>query len=324
MQRKMIIDPDHLSVLARQQLLDVVEKRAYSGVVSSHSWSTPDAIPRILRLGGVVDADGRLDDRVPAAVPGDQAAARPALLLGHRLGRGHERLRAPGRPAQGRRRDLPVQVLRRQADDRQAAQRPARLRHQRRRRRPLRPVPRLGRGPAPHRRPGGRRRPRPRRRGLPADVGARRRRAADPLPAREGARDAPRPHPRAARRERRRAAAPRGPAAHARAHVDLVHRRRQARRRITAVLTRRRPRDDGRLHRAGPHARRRRAAATGSPSGRRRARSRSAAGCASASSAAAGARCCACARARCAGWPCTSATTRSRRAPRGAAAAGLR
>ena len=54
MQRKMIIDPDHLSVKARQQLLDVVEKRAYSGVVSSHSWSTPDAIPRILRLGGVV------------------------------------------------------------------------------------------------------------------------------------------------------------------------------------------------------------------------------------------------------------------------------
>ena len=54
MDRKMVIDPDHLSVLARQQLLDVVEKRAYSGVVSSHSWSTPDAIPRILRLGGFV------------------------------------------------------------------------------------------------------------------------------------------------------------------------------------------------------------------------------------------------------------------------------
>ena len=54
MDKKMIIDPDHLSVRARQQLLDVVEKRAYSGVVSSHSWSTPDAIPRIYRLGGVV------------------------------------------------------------------------------------------------------------------------------------------------------------------------------------------------------------------------------------------------------------------------------
>ncbi len=54
MDRKMIIDPDHLSVRARQQLLDVVESRGYSGIVSSHSWSSPDAIPRILRLGGVV------------------------------------------------------------------------------------------------------------------------------------------------------------------------------------------------------------------------------------------------------------------------------
>ena len=54
MQKKMIIDPDHLSVRARQQLLDVVESKAYSGIVSSHSWSSPDAIPRIYRLGGVV------------------------------------------------------------------------------------------------------------------------------------------------------------------------------------------------------------------------------------------------------------------------------
>jgi microsomal dipeptidase-like Zn-dependent dipeptidase len=54
MDRGMVIDPDHLSVLARQQLLSVVERRGYSGIVSSHSWSTPDAIPRILRLGGVV------------------------------------------------------------------------------------------------------------------------------------------------------------------------------------------------------------------------------------------------------------------------------
>jgi microsomal dipeptidase-like Zn-dependent dipeptidase len=54
MERGMVIDPDHLSVLARRQLLDLVERRGYSGVISSHSWSTPDAIPRILRLGGVV------------------------------------------------------------------------------------------------------------------------------------------------------------------------------------------------------------------------------------------------------------------------------
>ena len=52
--KKMIIDPDHLSVRARQQLLDIVEKERYSGIVSSHSWSTPDSIPRIYRAGGFV------------------------------------------------------------------------------------------------------------------------------------------------------------------------------------------------------------------------------------------------------------------------------
>jgi microsomal dipeptidase-like Zn-dependent dipeptidase len=52
--KQMIIDPDHLSVRARQQLLDIVEKARYSGIVSSHSWSTPDSIPRIYRAGGFV------------------------------------------------------------------------------------------------------------------------------------------------------------------------------------------------------------------------------------------------------------------------------
>ena len=54
MDRGMIVDPDHLSVLARDQLMDVVEARDYSGIVSSHSWSSPDTYPRIYRLGGVV------------------------------------------------------------------------------------------------------------------------------------------------------------------------------------------------------------------------------------------------------------------------------
>jgi microsomal dipeptidase-like Zn-dependent dipeptidase len=53
-EKRMVIDPDHLSVRARQQLLDIVEKARYSGIVSSHSWSTPDSIPRIYRAGGFV------------------------------------------------------------------------------------------------------------------------------------------------------------------------------------------------------------------------------------------------------------------------------
>src|SRR4051794_39264962 len=54
MAKQMIVDPDHLSVLARDQVLSLLEAQKYSGVVSSHSWSTVDAYPRIYRLGGVI------------------------------------------------------------------------------------------------------------------------------------------------------------------------------------------------------------------------------------------------------------------------------
>ena len=52
--KHMIFDPDHMSVNARKASLDVTEKLRYPGVVSSHSWSTPDAYPRIYKAGGVI------------------------------------------------------------------------------------------------------------------------------------------------------------------------------------------------------------------------------------------------------------------------------
>jgi len=52
--RKMMFDPDHLSVKARKAALDEVERLRYPGVLSSHSWSTPDSYPRIYRAGGFV------------------------------------------------------------------------------------------------------------------------------------------------------------------------------------------------------------------------------------------------------------------------------
>jgi hypothetical protein len=52
--RHMLFDPDHMSVKARQSALDQVEAMKYSGVVSSHSWSTEDAYPRIYKLGGFI------------------------------------------------------------------------------------------------------------------------------------------------------------------------------------------------------------------------------------------------------------------------------
>ena len=52
--RNMIFDPDHMSVKARQQSLDLIDAIHYPGVVSSHSWSTPDAYPRIYGEQGFI------------------------------------------------------------------------------------------------------------------------------------------------------------------------------------------------------------------------------------------------------------------------------
>ncbi|HET9499819.1 MAG TPA: hypothetical protein VFO98_06135 [Marmoricola sp.] len=52
--RHMIFDPDHMSVKARKASLDLIDALGYSGVVSSHSWSTPDAYPRIYDEGGFI------------------------------------------------------------------------------------------------------------------------------------------------------------------------------------------------------------------------------------------------------------------------------
>jgi hypothetical protein len=50
----MLIDPDHMSVIARNKALDIVEKERYSGILTSHSWSTDNALPRIEALGGLI------------------------------------------------------------------------------------------------------------------------------------------------------------------------------------------------------------------------------------------------------------------------------
>jgi hypothetical protein len=52
--RQMLFDPDHLSVKARSAAMDEVERLRYPGVLSSHSWSTPDAYTRIYEAGGFI------------------------------------------------------------------------------------------------------------------------------------------------------------------------------------------------------------------------------------------------------------------------------
>ena len=53
-EKGMLFDPDHMSVVARDQALSVIEANDYSGVLSSHSWSDPSSIPRIYKQGGFV------------------------------------------------------------------------------------------------------------------------------------------------------------------------------------------------------------------------------------------------------------------------------
>jgi microsomal dipeptidase-like Zn-dependent dipeptidase len=54
MDKRMIIDPDHLSQSARDELFAVTESKRYSGLFSSHSWSNEKDYPRIYDSGGVV------------------------------------------------------------------------------------------------------------------------------------------------------------------------------------------------------------------------------------------------------------------------------
>ncbi len=52
--RKMIFDPDHMSVYARTSALDLIDALDYSGIVSSHSWADRTSYRRVMELGGVV------------------------------------------------------------------------------------------------------------------------------------------------------------------------------------------------------------------------------------------------------------------------------
>jgi hypothetical protein len=50
----MIIETDHLSVRARDRVLEILEERGYSGVITSHSWGDGTSRTRIQALGGIV------------------------------------------------------------------------------------------------------------------------------------------------------------------------------------------------------------------------------------------------------------------------------
>lgn len=56
----MLIEVDHMSVKARDAVLEILKKRGYSGVLSGHEWSDKNSYKPILDLGGMVG--GRAND----------------------------------------------------------------------------------------------------------------------------------------------------------------------------------------------------------------------------------------------------------------------
>jgi microsomal dipeptidase-like Zn-dependent dipeptidase len=56
----MLIEVDHMSVKARDEVMRIVRRRGYSGVLSGHEWSDPRSYREILHAGGMVG--GRAND----------------------------------------------------------------------------------------------------------------------------------------------------------------------------------------------------------------------------------------------------------------------
>jgi hypothetical protein len=56
-ERKMIINPDHMSQRAVDETLTIAEANDYSGVISPHGWMDPGNWPRIWKLGGLAFPD---------------------------------------------------------------------------------------------------------------------------------------------------------------------------------------------------------------------------------------------------------------------------
>ena len=229
MKRGIMIDPDHLSQAARDEVLAIVEAARYPGIMSSHSWSNDQDYPRILAQGGVVTPYAGSTENFVKQWEKVRQGYNSRYYNGFGYGADMNGFGSQGLARNPE--DNPVQYPFKSFDGSvtlgQQKSGERRLRHQHGRHGPLRPVSRLGRGPAHDRRRPDRRGDGARGRGLPADVGALRghpprvqvrrgRRTLHQDFAQEGA----------ARPDR--AAAPQGPrqaAAHARARVEVLRAR---------------------------------------------------------------------------------------------------
>jgi hypothetical protein len=101
MEKGMLFDPDHMSVLARDQGLAVTEAADYSGVLSSHSWSDPGTLPRVYKLGGVVTPYAGSSTGFVNAWKETRKLADPRYFFGFGYGADMNGFGAQGPPREG-------------------------------------------------------------------------------------------------------------------------------------------------------------------------------------------------------------------------------
>ena len=78
--KRMIVNPDHMSQRAVDETLTLAEARDYSGVISPHGWMDPGNWPRIWRLGGLAFPDSDTSTGFLKAYRKYRPARTPYLL----------------------------------------------------------------------------------------------------------------------------------------------------------------------------------------------------------------------------------------------------
>ena len=76
MDKRMIVNPDHMSQAAVDATLTLLEKRGYSGVISPHGWMDPGNWPRLWKLGGLAFPGHSNADQYVQGVGAVPAASR--------------------------------------------------------------------------------------------------------------------------------------------------------------------------------------------------------------------------------------------------------
>ncbi len=87
MDSKSIVEIDHMGAKSRNQTLDLLEQRRYSGVISAHTWASPLNYPRIYKLGGIVTPAAGSESA--AKFVGEWAAYRKLRRKGFYFGFGY-------------------------------------------------------------------------------------------------------------------------------------------------------------------------------------------------------------------------------------------